>query len=256
MSELGSLSQCMVDSDSETVTRARRLRRKALVLSLFLEAVILAGMLIWPLITPGVLPAMYIVTPLPPYRGGGGPRNASAEPARTRTRIPRRIIRDHRWFTAPHPERAARQVADENAPNIDSSAGGGPGIGGGSGPGEAIIPGGIVGPRIEPPRGPAAAAPPVRQRLSAGVMAGALIHRVDPVYPTLARAMHLAGEVRLRAIIATDGTVQHLEILSGSPILARAAENAVRQWRYRPTLLSGTPVEVETFITVNFVLDQ
>ena len=66
--------------------------------------------------------------------------------------------------------------------------------------------------------------------------------------------MHLSGTVRLRAIIATDGSIQHLEVLSGSEILARAAVDAVRQWRYRPTLLSGVPVEIETYITVTFVL--
>lgn len=70
----------------------------------------------------------------------------------------------------------------------------------------------------------------------------------------IARTLHLSGTVRLRAIIATDGSVQNLEVLSGHPILAQAAKDAVRQWRYRPTLLSGVPVEVETYITVNFVL--
>jgi periplasmic protein TonB len=87
-------------------------------------------------------------------------------------------------------------------------------------------------------------------------MESALIHRVEPLYPRIAISMHLSGTVQLRAIIATDGSVQNLEVLSGSPILARAAEDAVRQWRYRPTLLSGVPVEVETYVTVTFVLGQ
>lgn len=87
-------------------------------------------------------------------------------------------------------------------------------------------------------------------------MAGSLIRRVDPQYPEIAKAIHLSGTVRLRAIVGTDGRVQNLEVLSGNPILANAAVAAVRQWRYRPTLLSGTAVEVETFITVNFVLSQ
>jgi protein TonB len=62
--------------------------------------------------------------------------------------------------------------------------------------------------------------------------------------------------VYLRAIISTDGTVRQLEVISGNPILARPAREAVLQWRYQPTRLNGEPVEVETFITVNFVLDQ
>jgi hypothetical protein len=71
VSDLGSLSQCLVDNDPAARVRARRLRGKALVLSVVLEAVVLAAMLVWPLISPGVLIARYIVTPAPPYSGGG-----------------------------------------------------------------------------------------------------------------------------------------------------------------------------------------
>ena len=67
--------------------------------------------------------------------------------------------------------------------------------------------------------------------------------------------MRLSGEVRLRAIIATDGSVRELTLLSGNPLLAQAAMAAVREWRYRPTLLNGQAVAVETYITVNFVMD-
>ena len=68
--------------------------------------------------------------------------------------------------------------------------------------------------------------------------------------------MHLSGTVRLRAIIAADGSVRHIDVLSGNPLLAQSAVAAVREWRYRPTRLNGEAVEVETLITVNFVLDQ
>ena len=96
--------------------------------------------------------------------------------------------------------------------------------------------------------------PPMHR--SEGVMAAALIYKVQPQYPAIARTIHLAATVYLRAIIATDGTVRQLEVISGNPILARPAREAVLQWRYQPTRLNGEPVEVETFITVNFVLDQ
>jgi protein TonB len=86
-------------------------------------------------------------------------------------------------------------------------------------------------------------------------MAASLIHRVEPVYPAIARFMHLSGRVELRAIIGTDGTMQRLEVLSGNAILALAAVSAVEQWRYRPTQLNNEPVEVETYITVNFVME-
>ena len=86
-------------------------------------------------------------------------------------------------------------------------------------------------------------------------MEAQLIDRVQPIYPKLAADIHLSGSVELRAIIGLDGHVRQLEVLSGNPILARAARDAVNQWIYRPTLLNGSAVEVETLITVKFVLE-
>jgi TonB family protein len=106
---------------------------------------------------------------------------------------------------------------------------------------------------IKKPEPPARKAPVPR---SEGVMAAGLIYQVQPRYPDLARTIHLRGTVYLRAIIATDGTVRQLEVISGNPILASPALQAVRQWRYQPTRLNGEAVEVETLITVNFVLNQ
>ncbi|MGA9184973.1 MAG: energy transducer TonB [Candidatus Acidiferrales bacterium] len=87
-----------------------------------------------------------------------------------------------------------------------------------------------------------------------GVMEARLIRRVEPAYPETARLLHLSGIVQMRAIIGADGRVRELTVLSGNPILATAAEAAVHEWRYHPTLLDSQPVEVETFITVTFVL--
>jgi len=85
-------------------------------------------------------------------------------------------------------------------------------------------------------------------------MEAALIRLVQPEYPRAARNIHLGGDVVLHAIIGSDGSVRELQVMSGNPILAQAALAAVRQWRYRPTMLSGEPVEVDTTITVHFVL--
>ena len=79
-----------------------------------------------------------------------------------------------------------------------------------------------------------------------------LAHRVEPVYPRIAILTHQQGQVQLHAIIAKDGTIRSLEVMSGAPLLASAAMDAVKQWRYQPYKLNGEPVEVETFITVNF----
>ncbi len=88
--------------------------------------------------------------------------------------------------------------------------------------------------------------------VSEGVSEGYLLRKVEPVYPRPLVAMGIHGEVRLHAIIAKDGTIQSLTVISGHPLLAGAAQDAVRQWRYRPYLLNHEPVEVETLITVNF----
>jgi periplasmic protein TonB len=81
---------------------------------------------------------------------------------------------------------------------------------------------------------------------------GALVYRVEPVYPRPAAITLTRGVVRLHAIIGTDGTIQSLKVIEGPPLLIDAAREAVRQWRYRPYILNGRPVEVETIITVNF----
>ena len=81
-----------------------------------------------------------------------------------------------------------------------------------------------------------------------------LIHRVEPAFPPLARQIRKGGRVELRAIIATDGTIQSLQIVSGDPLFYQSAMEAVRQWRYRPTILNDQPVEIDTFITVIYTV--
>jgi protein TonB len=83
-----------------------------------------------------------------------------------------------------------------------------------------------------------------------------LIYRVEPIYPPLTRQMRLEGKVELRAIIATDGTIQSLQVVSGHPLFIQSALTAVRQWRYRATVLNGQPVEIDTYITVVYTLQH
>lgn len=95
---------------------------------------------------------------------------------------------------------------------------------------------------------------PQRIRISQGVTSGLLIHKVEPTYPLLAKSARIQGNVVLRAIIDKEGNIQDLQLASGHPMLVPAATEAVRQWRYRPYLLNGQPVEVETVINVIFTL--
>jgi protein TonB len=84
------------------------------------------------------------------------------------------------------------------------------------------------------------------------VAQGGLIFKLDPEYPPVARLARIQGAVVLHAIIGKDGSVQQLQVVSGNPLLAGPALNAVKNWRYRPYLVDGQPVEVETTVTVNF----
>jgi periplasmic protein TonB len=102
------------------------------------------------------------------------------------------------------------------------------------------------------------AAPAVVQRAVqlSHMSEGDLIRKVIPIYPPLARSARIQGTVVLKAMISKQGTIENLQLLSGHPMLAPAAIDAVRQWRYRPYILNNEPVEVETQITVNFALNN
>jgi protein TonB len=103
---------------------------------------------------------------------------------------------------------------------------------------------------------PVVASVPQRVPVTSNIEAAKLISRVQPAYPALAIQARIQGNVVLHAIIGRDGRVSELQVLSGHPPLVNAALDAVRQWRYNPTLLNGEAVEVETTITVSFVLGQ
>ncbi|HKN33280.1 MAG TPA: TonB family protein [Terriglobales bacterium] len=97
-------------------------------------------------------------------------------------------------------------------------------------------------------------APTEMLKVSQGVTQGLLLNRVQPTYPRQALQMHLQGAVQMQAVIGKDGVISTVRILSGEPILARAAADAVLQWKYKPYLLDGEPVDIQTQITVNFKL--
>jgi len=99
-------------------------------------------------------------------------------------------------------------------------------------------------------------APAQRVRVSQEVSRGLLIRRVQPKYPKKARKEGIQGTVVLHAIISKEGDITSLELVSGDPILASAAIEAVKQWKYKPYLIEGIPVAVDTEIKVNFTLSR
>jgi len=104
---------------------------------------------------------------------------------------------------------------------------------------------------VSPPTIPA---PPAHRRTISHIDEGMIVHRVEPIYPPLAKQARIQGEVVLRAIISKDGRIDGLQVINGHPLLAGAAVNAVSQWRFRPYLLNGSPIEVDAQIKVHFVL--
>ena len=106
---------------------------------------------------------------------------------------------------------------------------------------------GDTGPKVK-------AAAPKKINISGGVMVGNLIQKTQPIYPPIARAARIQGTVVLQATISKTGTIENLRVVNGPAMLQDSALSAVRSWRYRPYLLNGEPVEVETTVNVIFTL--
>lgn len=244
-------ASCLVDGDADAIARFSRQRRKAFLYSVAMELGVLVALLLCPLLAPGKLPHRFVVTPSPPYRPESAPPTNAPSMAK-----PPRGQDQQTFYIIDSLPKAPKHVAPETdagsgtpVPSIDNLPRGlqdGIGIPGGTTPAPPTI------------RPPAVKNPPEPRLLlrTSEVQAAALVYRVDPAYPEIAKQMRLAGIVQLHAVIGTDGHVRRLEVTSGHPILAEAAKQAVQQWRYRPTILNGGPVEVETTIIVNFVLSN
>jgi periplasmic protein TonB len=235
------------DSLVESAGRIRTRSRRYAVASSFLEAVLVAVIILIPYLYPAALPQRYLTVPLlsPPR---APETQAAKQHAAASTARPHLMTLD---LTAPRQiPTTITQVVDPVP--IGEVAGSMPGPGSGTG-----VPGALSG--IAPP-------PPVREvhplkpsapfRISAGVAEGQLIVPIRPVYPTIAVQMRLQGTVVVEATISTEGRIENLRVLSGSPILANAAVQAIRMARYRPYMLNGSPVEVETTIHVVFSLNS
>lgn len=249
--------------DSLLERRIARTRRRgfATVFSFFFEVILVGALIIVPMCFTEALPARELVTflvapappPPPPPPVASQPIQRATQKVisevtdtgalRTPTRIPQKI-----------------EMIKEEAPPMVASTGGVVGGVPGGIPGGQL--GGVIGgilrsaavPNIPRRSVPKTVVVPKRIRVSQGVSAGLLIRKVVPKYPALARAARIQGAVVLSAIIGRDGTIQHLQLVSGQPLLAPAAINAVSQWLYRPYRLNKQPVEVETQITVHFTL--
>lgn len=243
------LDGCLIDGDADAKNRAKQQRERALGAALTVEAALIIGLALWPVFTPGSAPEEILILPRVPYQGSEVEKRPAVQQASRMarplqnerlllqpSRIPPKIEKSSSVMT----QNVAPPVFGESGPGVSSDISG---IPDGIGNGAAII----VPPKPE--------SRPRMIRRSEGVQSGMLVHRVDPRYPRLAVSAGISGTVELRAIIGRAGDVRSVEVLSGSPLLTRAAVAAVREWRYRPTLLNGKAVEVETLVTVRFILE-
>src|ERR1700684_1627788 len=222
------------------------------VLSMLAQVLFLGVLILIPLIYTEALPKTMMATLLvaPPPPPPPPPPPVAAQVVHIKPQV---HLMDAGKLVAPKVIPKDVKIIKEDAPDMNAGMQGGVpgGVAGGSMGG---VIGGVIGGMGGAPPPPKATASRLRQ--GGRVQAAVLITRVHPVYPPLARQTRISGTVRLHAIISKSGSVESLEVLSGHPLLVRAAMDAVQQWRYKPTLLNGEPVEVDTTIDVIFSLNQ
>jgi protein TonB len=214
-------------------------------LSLLVNGTGMIALITWPLLHPEALPRQMIATlmvaPAPPPLP---PRTAPAPRVQTKSeilnaglqapsRIPKRI--NTVMESATPPSLQASGMQDSSTPRSIGD----------------ILDGSGTGPAIVVKQAPTKPLP-----ISSGVMAGNLLSRTLPQYPAIPRAAHIQGVVVLQATISKNGSIENLRVVSGPPLLRQAAIDAVQAWRYKPYLLNGDPVEVETTINVVFNLGE
>jgi len=238
-----SLQSCLVEGDPEQRFRERRVRRKALVTSVFLQAGILAVVILVPLFAKPQRLISAFTTPVPPYKRVSGRPHTTPLPHGDVKRICVTCF-NSRPSNPANDNRVESNNPDQAIPE--------PGLGDIA---VAQCPSCINIPTTGP-TAPPIEAPHEKRMHVTRIDPAMLIHRVEPVYPTLARQIGRSGRVELRAIIATDGTIQSLQVISGDPFFYQSALDAVRQWRYRPTVLNGEAVEIDTFISVIYNMDR
>jgi len=240
------------DSLIESGGRLRTKRGMTTTVSFVFQAVLVGILVLIPLLFTEALPKTqlmtFLVAPPPPPPP---PPPPAAAPVKIVKQVQTDIVNGQLRTPTKIPEKVQMIKEDEAPPPVMSAAGVVGGVPGGV-PGGSM--GGVIGGIISSTPIVPKVATPQRVRVSQGVTQGLLIRKVQPAYPPLARQARIQGSVLLQAEISKDGTIQNLRLISGHPMLAPAAIEAVKQWRYKPYILNGEPVEVETQITVNFTL--
>lgn len=216
--------------------------------SLVMQVTAIGGLILLPLIYTQALPPpqlrSFFATPVPIPLEGAKP------PTTVRPTVTHSLFRITPITYAP-PRVTATVSESQLEPPPDLAAG--------NGAAQANLPPLLESIPVKPPEptAPPKAKASVEKRLRVTSMeASQFIRRVQPEYPALAKQTHVQGTVEFTAVIGKTGAIENLRLLRGHPLLVNAARQAILQWRYRPTLLNGEPVEVVTNIVVNFTLNE
>ncbi len=241
-------SQSLVELNSTD----RRRKQWTAFSSFVVQAIIVSVLVILPLWFTDALPvqqlATFLVAPPPPP-----PPPPPAAPTLKVTKVVSQIINGQLLAPSKIPQ-TVKMIKEEEAPPQMSAGGVIGGVEGGVPGGQA---GGVIGSLLSSTTHSSApvVAVPKRLRISSGITEGMLTRRIEPTYPPIAERARVQGTVQLKAIISREGVIENLQLVSGHPLLVPAAMDAVKQWRYRPYILNGEPLEVETIVIVNFHLN-
>jgi len=246
------------DSFLEPLGQEKRRRTWTTTLSFIFQCLLLGLLVVLPLMFTEDLPRQqlltYLVAPPPPPPPPPPAAEAVAKVVRQMTSE----MMNGQLRTPSQIPQKVQMIREEEAPVPVAVGGVVGGVPGGI-PGGQL--GGVIGGIINS-SSTLAAVPklivpaPKRIRVSQGITEGRLIKKIPPYYPPIALQARVTGQVVLKAIIDKDGQITELEVVSGHPMLVPAAMAAVRQWRYRPFLLNGVPVEVETTVTAIFQISN
>ncbi len=240
------LRGCLVEGDSVQEARLRRSKRRALLISIAAQFLIIASLVLFPLFSKGenIANRVIVLPPIPFPKGAPANPRTPSQPTHGRPEVCRfcdpPAIPTQIEMSDPTPSGDPAGLTDDmpigSPDGIDVSD---------------LLP---TNNASHPPQPPATPRPKERLHVNEPVLNAMLIRRIKPIYPALAVQIRREGRVELHAIIATDGTVQSLEVMTGDPLFIQSALTAVREWRYRPTILDGQPIEVDTHITVIYTL--
>lgn len=209
-----------------------------------------------------ILVQLFYVPPVPTVQLRAllaGPPPPVSQPKVQTAAPPRTVTPNHRIFVLQAPVTIPRQInpsADYEAPTLPDTGIVGT-VANTAGNNDLLNGFGKVMPAPPPPKvEPKPVSTHTPMRMGGAVAAANIIHQVQPVYPAMARSARVEGTVEYTAVIDKSGRVVNLQLRHGHPLLVNAAQEAILQWRYKPTMLNGEPVDVVTTITVNFKLSS